>query len=366
VRLPAELWVLVGFHVLLVAALAIDLGLFQRRAHTVSLREAALRTIAWVLLALGFALIIRNYWHVWDPDHPDRGPAKSLEFVAGYLVEQSLSVDNLFVFLVIFRYFGVPEAYRHHILIWGILGAVLLRAAFVVAGAAIVTLFHGVIYAFAFFLLYTAYKLSRPVEEDIDPARNPVLRFARRFLRLTEGYDSPRFWVRREGRWHATPMALVLLVIESTDVVFAVDSIPAVFGITRDPFIVYTSNICAVLGLRSLYFLVAGLLGLFRYLKYGLAAVLGLVGLKMLLEDPLPALGWEGLRSILGVGEVEWIMLSLGAITAILVGAAVASILAGPAEPLDQPVEETPPDVAPPKIHESQPIARQDLDGPRR
>jgi tellurite resistance protein TerC len=336
VSLPAELWVLIGFHVLLIAVLAIDLGLFQRRAHTVSLKEAAVRSACWVLLALGFALLIRNYWQIWEPDHPERGPAKSLEFVAGYLVEQSLSVDNLFVFLVIFRYFGVPEQFRHHILIWGIVGAVVLRAIFVLAGAAIVAVFHGIIYVFALFLLYTAYKLSRPVEDEIDPARNPVLRFAQRFLRLTEGYDSPRFFARHEGRWHATPMALVLLVIESTDVIFAVDSIPAVFGITRDPFIVYTSNICAVLGLRSLYFLVAGLLGLFRYLKFGLAGVLGLVGLKMLVEDPLPLLGWEGLRAYLGLGEFEWIVLSLGAITAIMFGAALASILAGPAEPLEE------------------------------
>jgi tellurite resistance protein TerC len=329
-----EIWVLVGFHVVIVLMLALDLGIFQRTPHTAGPREAAAWTVVWVALALGFAVGIWRFWHVWNPDQADLGHAKAIEFVTGYLVEQSLSVDNLFVFLVIFRYFGVPEALRHRVLFWGILGAVLMRASFIAAGAALLHFFHWTMYLFGAFLIYTGYKLYHSVEEEIDPGRNPVLRLARRFLPIVNEYDTPRFWVRRAGRWHATPLPLVLLVVETTDVVFALDSIPAVFGITRDPFIVYTSNIFAILGLRSLYFLLANLLGMFRYLNVGLAFVMAFVGLKMIVEEPLaPYLEAHGF------GQTTRILVSLGVIAAILTTAVVASLVAGPEEPLEHPPE---------------------------
>src|SRR5437867_1748093 len=282
-----EFAILVGFHVLLGIVLALDLGVFQRKAHTVSMREAAAWTVVWVALALAFALGVWKNWHWMRPDEAGHGADRSLEFITGYLVEQSLSVDNLFVFLVIFRYFGVPDHLRHRVLFWGILGAVVMRASFIIAGAALLSLFTWMIYVFGVFLIYTGYKLLRSVEGEIDPGRNPVLRLARRFLPVLDSYDTPHFWVRRDGRWFATPLPLVLLVVETTDVVFAIDSIPAIFGITKDPFIVYTSNIFAILGLRSMYFLLSGFLGLFRYLSVGLGVVLAFVGVKMLTEDLL-------------------------------------------------------------------------------
>jgi tellurite resistance protein TerC len=329
-----EFWVLVGFHVFLGLMLALDLGVFQRRAHVVGMREAAIWTAIWVALALVFALGIARYWPRWNPEEADLGPVRAVEFLTAYLVEQSLSVDNLFVFLVIFRYFGVPEVLRHRVLFWGIIGAVLMRAAFIVAGAALLEAFHWMMYVFGAFLLYTAYKLARSVEEKIDPGRNPVLRLARRVLPVVDDYESPRFWVRRGGRWFATPLPLVLLVVESTDVVFAVDSIPAVFGVSRDAFIVYTSNIFAVVGLRSLYFLLANLLGMFRYLNVGLAFVLGFVGLKMIVEEPL-----HPFLEAHGIGQTAVILGSLGVIAGILAVAVLASLMAGPKEPLEYPPE---------------------------
>jgi tellurite resistance protein TerC len=327
--------IVAGFHGLILLVLAVDLGILHRKAHTVSMKEAAVWSIVWVSLALLFAFVgVRNYWHLWDPQDPNAGPAKALEFITGYLVEFSLSVDNLFVFLVIFRYFAVPEHLRHRVLVWGIVGAVLLRAGFILFGAALLHWFHWISYVFAAILLWTAYRLARSVEAEIDPGKNPMLRLARRLLPVVQDYESPTFWVRRDGRWHATPLPLVLLVVETTDVMFAFDSIPAIFGITRDPFIVYTSNIFAILGLRSLYFLLANFLGLFRYLNLGLSAVLGFVGLKMLIEEPLgPTLdAWS-------IGPTERILFSLGTIIAILSVAVVASIWAGPKEVLEHPPE---------------------------
>jgi tellurite resistance protein TerC len=344
VRSPPFL-IVAGFHALIIVMLALDLGVFRRKAQAVSTKEAAGWSVVWVCLAMAFAFIgLRHFWHLWDPQNPNDGRAKSLEFLTGYLVEFSLSVDNLFVFLVIFRYFAVPDHLRHRVLFWGIVGAVLLRAGFILLGAAALHLFRGVIYAFAAFLLWTAYRLARSTEEVIDPGKNPVLRLAQRLLPLVHDYESPTFWVRREGRWYATPLPLVLLVIETTDVMFAFDSIPAIFGITRDPFIVYTSNIFAVLGLRSLYFLLANFLGMFRYLKAGLSAVLGFVGLKMLAEELL-----HNQLDAWGIGQTEKILFSLGVIIAILAISVIASILAGPKEPLEHPPEavtERPPEPA--------------------
>lgn len=336
-----EFLVLVGFHLFILAMLAIDLGVFQRRAHAVSMKEAGVWSAVWIALALIFAAGIWQFWDQWHPDQPHQGGDKAIEFITGYLIEKSLSVDNLFVFLVIFRYFAVPPHLQHRVLFWGIIGALFMRATLILAGAALLATFSWMIYVFGAFLLYTAFKLFRSVEEEIDPGKNPILRLACRVLPVVNHYDSQSFWVKRAGRWHATPLPLVLLVVESTDVVFAIDSIPAIFGITRDTFIVYTSNIFAILGLRALYFLLAGFLGMFRYLNVGLALVLGFVGLKMILEPSL-----HGFLEAHGISERMLIVMSLGVIAVILTGAIVASIIAGPKEPDESSPEatsETPP-----------------------
>jgi TerC family integral membrane protein len=331
----SSLAILAGFHIFLIAILALDLGVFQRRAHVVSMKEAAIWTVVWMVLASLFALGIANFWHLWDPGNGAEGPEKAVAFVTGYLVELSLSVDNLFVFLLIFRYFQVPDHLRHRVLFWGIVGAAIMRATFILAGAALLTHFHWLIYLFGGFLIFTAFKLATAGKEDIDPSKNLVLRLARRFLPVVENYEAERFIVRAPvvvrgktvTRRHLTPLALVLLVVESMDLVFAVDSIPAIFGITRDPFIVYTSNIFAIIGLRSLYFLLAGFLGKLKYLDYGLAAVLAFVGLKMILEEPVPALNWPGLPAILGVDPKYLGLISLGVVMVILTAAVVPSVM---------------------------------------
>jgi tellurite resistance protein TerC len=298
------------------------------------MKEAAAWSAVWVALAMLFALGIWQFWDQWHPGQHDQGSVKAIEFVTGYLIEKSLSVDNLFVFLVIFRYFAVPAHMQHRVLYWGILGALIMRATLILAGAALLHTFHWMIYVFGAFLLYTAFKMLRSVEEEIDPGRNPLLRLARRFFPVIHTYDTPHFWVKRDGRWHATPLPLVLLVVESTDVVFAVDSIPAIFAITQDTFIVYTSNIFAILGLRALYFLLAGFLGMFRYLSVGLALVLAFVGLKMIVEEPLrPYLLGQG------IGKQTSILISLGVVASILTVSVIASVIAGRREPLEHPPE---------------------------
>jgi tellurite resistance protein TerC len=329
-----EFLVLVGFHVFVFAMLALDLGVFQRTAHAVGMREAAIWSVAWIALAMLFAAGIWQFWGDWHPDQADQGGVKAVEFVTGYVIEKALSVDNLFVFLVIFRYFAVPPPLQHRVLYWGILGALLMRATLILAGAALLKRFDWMIYAFGAFLLYTAYKMLRSsVNEDLDPGRNPLLRVARRFLPVVSDYDSDRFWVRRDGRWFATPLPLVLLVVESTDVVFALDSIPAIFAITKDTFIVYTSNIFAILGLRALFFLLAGFLGMFRFLSTGLAVVLAFVGLKMIVEEPLhPYLEQAG------IGRNTLILISLGVVAGILTVAVIASIVVGPAREKDKSI----------------------------
>lgn len=338
--LSVEFWYLVGFHIFIVVMLILDLGIFQRQAHPVTMIEAAIWSAVWIGLALLFALGIWKYWHLWHNDTPDQGPEKAMEFLTGYLIEKGLSVDNLFVFAVIFRYFAVPAHLQHRVLYWGILGALLMRATLIVLGAALLSAFHWMLYLFGILLLYTAYRLARSVEREIDPGQNPLLRLARGCFPILDSYESTHFWVRRQGRWHATPLPLVLLVVESMDIVFAIDSIPAIFGVSKDTFIVYTSNIFAILGLRALYFLLANLLGMFRYLHIGLALVLAFVGLKMLLEEPL-----QGPLESLGLVKRELTLLSLGVIAIILGAAAVISMLAGPKVPLEHPpkgVAETP------------------------
>jgi tellurite resistance protein TerC len=274
------LWV--GFNLLILLLLALDLGVFHRKAHAVSLREAAAWSAVWVALALAFNAVV---WWL-------RGPEPAVQFLTGYLIEKSLSVDNIFVFALLFGFFAVPAAYQHRVLFWGILGALVMRAGFILGGAALLDRFHWVIYVFGAFLILTGIKMALHRGGELHPERNPVLRLAQRWIPVTPGYRQARLFVREGGRWLATPLFLVLLMIESTDLVFAVDSIPAIFAVTNDPFLVYTSNVFAILGLRSLYFLLAGVMGKFAYLKLGLSAVLVFVGAKMTLADlyKVPAL----------------------------------------------------------------------------
>jgi len=267
------LWV--GFTAFVVAMLALDLGVFHRKAHEVSFKEALAWSTVWVALALAFNIGIWSWF----------GPTKGLEFTTGYVIEKALSVDNLFVFLVVFSYFGVPNVLQHRVLFWGILGALLMRAAFILAGAVLLEAFHWVIYVFGAILIATGVKMLVQSNATIDPARNPVLRAFRRFVPSVPEFHGPRFWIKRDGTWLATPLMAVLVVVEATDLVFAVDSIPAVFAVTKDPFIVYTSNIFAILGLRAMYFLLAGVMDRFHYLKLGLATVLTFVGAKMCLVE---------------------------------------------------------------------------------
>ena len=267
-------WIWIGFAVFVLAMLALDLGVFHRRSREVGAREALAWSAVWITLALVFNGLVYFWW----------GADRALQFLTAYVVELSLSVDNLFVFLLIFAYFRVPAEYQHKVLFWGILGALLMRAVFIALGVTLVEAFHWIIYVFGGFLLVTGIKMAFDHNKEVHPEKNPILRLFRRFVPITEGYHGGRFFVHEGGLRMATPLFVVLLMVESTDLVFAVDSVPAVLAISTDPFIVYTSNVFAILGLRSLFFALAGLMKLFYYLHYGLAAVLVFVGLKMLLS----------------------------------------------------------------------------------
>ena len=251
--------------------LALDLGVLNRRAHPVGFREALGWSAMWIVLALSFAVVV-YFWH---------GKKESLEFVTGYVIELSLSIDNLFVFLVLFRYFRVPPEHQHKVLFWGILGALVMRGAFILAGVSLIRRFEWITYLFGLLLIYSGLKLLRQGEKEIDPGKNPVLRLFRSWMPVTQEYEDGQFWVRRDGLY-ATPLLVVLLMVETTDVLFAVDSIPAILAITLNAFIVYTSNVFAILGLRSMYFALAGVMDLFQYLHYGLSVVLIFIGAKML------------------------------------------------------------------------------------
>ncbi len=273
--MDTNLWFWVGFTVIVVTILSLDLGVFNRDAHQVTVREATIWSIVWISLALLFNAAIYQF----------EGTDRALEFFAGYLLEYSLSVDNIFVFVLIFSFFRVPAAYQHRVLFWGILTAVILRGFMIVLGAALLSRFEFLITIFGAFLVYTAYRMATEGEREPEIESNPLVTLLRRFMPITDGYRGERFTVIEAGRRMATPLLVVLLIIESTDVIFAVDSIPAIFGITTDPFIVFTSNIFAILGLRSLYFLLAGVIEKFHYLQTGLSVVLGFVGIKMLVES---------------------------------------------------------------------------------
>ena len=296
----------VGFNVVVLAILALDLGVLHRKSEKVSLREAAVWSAIWVALSLCFALAI----------YLTMGKQSGLEFLTGYLIEYALSVDNIFVFVLIFTYFNVPEKYQHRVLFWGIIGALVLRGVMIVAGSALVTRFAWTLYLFGAFLVVTGIRMALQKDDAAyNPDRDPVLRAARKIVPVTREYHGKKFFVREQrpdGTTHiaATPLFIVLLIVDTTDIVFATDSIPAIFAVTRDPFIVYTSNICAVLGLRALYFLLAGIVDKFVYLKLGLSMVLVFIGAKMLLE---------------GVLHIP-IGISLGVVALVLASSIVASI----------------------------------------
>lgn len=284
----AWLWLL--FNLFVVGMLVLDLGVFHRRAHVVSKKEAAFWSAVWIALSLVFC---GGVWH-WQ------GGEKALQFLTGYLIEKSLSLDNVFVFLLIFSYFGVSARYQHRVLYWGILGALVMRGVLIATGAALLGAFHWVIYIFGGFLVVTGVRFAWQRGVSVKPEANPVLRLLHRLLPVTRDFHEHHFFVRQEGTRFATPLFVVLVLVESSDLVFAVDSIPAIFAITRDTFIVYTSNVFAILGLRALYFLLAGVMPMFRYLNVGLGVILGFVGVKMLLAElyPIPVLASLGVIAV--------------------------------------------------------------------
>lgn len=255
--------------------LGLDLGLLNRKDHVISIKEALLWSVFWIVLSLAFNVGV--YYKL--------GADPALKFFTGYLLEKSLSVDNLFVFLLVFNYFKVPSKYQHKVLFWGIIGALIMRAVFIATGITLIEKFHWMIYVFGIFLIFTGIKMAMSKDAEINPEDNPVLKLFRRFMPFTNEYHDGNFFIRSDKRLLATPLFIVLLVVETTDVVFAVDSIPAILAISTDPFIVYTSNVFAILGLRALYFALAGLMELFHYLNYGLSFILAFVGVKMLLSD---------------------------------------------------------------------------------
>ena len=265
----------VAFNLFILALLALDLGVFHRKSHVISLKEALVWSVIWVVVALLFNVVV-YFW---------RGPQSATEFLAGYLIERSLSVDNLFVFALIFSYFRVPDECQHKILFWGILGALVTRALFIATGVALIHKFHWIVYVFGVFLIITGVRVAVEKGKEIHPERNPVLRVFKRVMPLVHAFHGDKFFVRLDGRTFATPMFVALLIVETTDVIFAVDSIPAILAITYDPFIVYSSNVFAILGLRALYFALAGIMRMFRYIHYGIAAILVFVGIKMVLMD---------------------------------------------------------------------------------
>lgn len=268
-----SLWPWVGFNIFILFMLALDLGVFHRKSHVVSLKESLAWTTVWIILAMIFNAGI---WHF-------SGSEKALEFFTGYVIEKSLSVDNVFVIALLFSYFAVPREYQHKVLFWGILGALIMRAIMIGVGAVLITKFAWIIYIFGAFLILTGLKMIFKKEEEIHPEANPVVRWFKRMYPVTKEYRGDNFFVRENGIRMATPLFVVLLCVEMTDLIFAVDSIPAIFAVTKDPFIVYTSNVFAILGLRSLYFALEGMMHKFHYLKLGLGVILVFVGVKMLL-----------------------------------------------------------------------------------
>ena len=304
-------WIWIGFNLFVLALLALDLGVFHRHAHVVSVKEASIWSAVWIGLALAFNACVYFFWQQLRPGSTYTNSEAALAFFTGYLIEKSLSVDNIFVFVLIFTYFAVPPIYQHRVLFWGIIGALVMRGILIAVGATLLKEFHWIIYVFGGFLIFTGIKMARHRNAELHPEKNPLVRLFRRLMPVTDTYEGERFLVRRAGKWMATPLLLVLIMVESTDLVFAVDSIPAIFAVTDDPFLVYTSNVFAILGLRSLYFVLAGVMDKFYYLKLGLSAVLTFVGIKMVLVD---------------IYKIP-VAVSLGIIATILTVAVLASLL---------------------------------------
>ena len=296
----AGLWI--GFSLFILFMLSLDLGLFNRKAHAIKYREAMIWSAVWIALAMIFAGVV--FWY--------QGTDLGLKFLTGYVIELSLSVDNLFVFLLIFSFFKVPATVQHRVLYWGVIGALVMRLTMIFVGGALIDRFHWILYLFGGFLVYTGIKMFRQEDSDIQPDQNPVVRAVTRFIPITRHYDGKHFFTRVDGKLMGTLLLLVLVIVEVTDLVFAVDSIPAIFAITTNTFIVYTSNVFAILGLRSLYFLLAGVVEKFQYLRMGLAIVLTFIGAKMLIE---------GFHIVIPV----WI--SLAVVATVLVSSVAASIL---------------------------------------
>lgn len=265
----------IGFIAFLIVSISIDLGLHRKKDEELTFKDSMTRVGVWVSLALAFGVWVWQYF----------GPQKGLEFFTGYVIELSLSMDNVFIIAIIFTYFSVPLKYQHRVLFWGIVGALIMRGAMIFAGSALVQEYQWILYIFGAFLLFTGVKLAFQKDEKYDPSNNPLVKLARRFLTITSEFHGNKFWVKQNGKWAATPLFLVLLLIEFTDLVFAVDSIPAIFAVTLDPFIVFTANAFAILGLRSMYFLLAGLITKFYYLKTGLSVLLIYVGIKMMIVE---------------------------------------------------------------------------------
>lgn len=308
-----SIWLWVGFNVFVLALLALDLGVFHRNTHAVSVQEAAIWSVVWISLALTFNAGLYFFWDQVAPaGNTYSNSEAALAFFTGYLIEKSLSVDNIFIFVLVFSYFSVPALYQHRVLFWGILGALLMRAVMILAGSALIKEFHWIIYIFGAFLIFTGIRMATHQDDEVHPEKNPLVRLLRRIMPVTDQFEGDKFFVRRAGTLMATPLFVVLLVVETTDLIFAVDSIPAIFAVTLDPFLVYTSNVFAILGLRSLYFVLAGVMDKFHYLKLGLSTVLVFVGVKMLLA------------------ETAWkvpTLLSLGVIATIITVAVIASLI---------------------------------------
>lgn len=317
-----SIWFWAGFLGVVFGFLALDLGVFHRSAHEVRMREALIWTAVWITLSLLFGVGLYFFW-----DHIQMGSNYSnaeaaMAFLAGYLVEWSLSVDNIFVFLVVFAYFHVPTKYQHRVLFWGILGALFFRSIFIAIGAVVLKKFLWTMVIFGLFLIFTGVKLVTAHGKTIDPGNNPVVKLFRRVFPVTEDYQGQRFFVRENGKLLATPLMVALVVVEFTDILFAVDSVPAIFAITREPFLVFTSNVFAILGLRALFFAVAGLMQLFRFLHYGLAVILTFVGVKMLYGYVAEIYHWQKFP----------VAVSLGVIIGVLAGSVMVSMLR-PAKP---------------------------------
>jgi tellurite resistance protein TerC len=312
-----------GFCAFILVMLAIDLGVFNRKPHEISYRNAAVWSAVWISLALIFAALLFGPlgWELFG----EARSQKAFEFLTGYLIELSLSVDNLFVFLLIFSYFKVPPKYQHRVLYWGVMGALVMRITMIFAGTALINRFHWIIYIFGAFLVYTGLTMLRGGESDIDPENSPIVRFVTRFVPIVRHYERRKFFTVVEGKRVGTLLLLVLIVVEVTDLVFAVDSIPAIFGVTTDRFIVYTSNVFAILGLRTFYFLLAGVVEKFHYLKIGLGLVLGFIGLKMLL--PLLAKMAGRLLDSVGLDAAVPYVLKFDHIPTVIALAVVAFVL---------------------------------------